>query len=101
MYMRMQMQHVLADAILSFRLLKVGGLLIFDDMKFFPDVERATTAVIEALEGENSVEILHNEVRKFPSGRSNKFVFFPPIIYYVQRTQAFATLCSHFGTTSR
>lgn len=58
----LQMQHVLADAILSFRLLKVGGLLIFDDMKTFPGVGRATTAVIEALEGENCVEVLHNEV---------------------------------------
>lgn len=67
----MQMQHVLADTVLSFRLLKVGGFLIFDDMMTgFPGVEMATTPVIEALEGERCVEVLHNEVRSTTSMRS-------------------------------
>lgn len=58
------MEHVLADAIVSSRLLKVGGFLIFDDVKIFPGVERATTAVLQALEGEYCcLEVLHNEVR--------------------------------------
>lgn len=59
-----QMGPVLADAILSFRLLKVGGFLIFDDMILFPDVERAMKAFVEALGGENRLEVLHNEVRR-------------------------------------
>lgn len=58
---RTQTKSVLADAVLAFRLLKVGGFLIFDDMKLFPGVERATAAVIEALGSE--IEVLHNEVR--------------------------------------
>lgn len=57
------MHSVLADALLSFRLLKVGGFVIFDDMTVFRDVERATTAVMEALGGLAFVEVLHNEVR--------------------------------------
>eukprot|EP00903_Cladosiphon_okamuranus_P016548 g15266.t1 len=55
------MHHVLADALLSFRMLKVGGFLIFDDVKNFPAVGWAATAVIEALKEENCVEVLHNE----------------------------------------
>lgn len=59
------MGPVLADAILSFRLLKVGGFLIFDDLTpFFPLVERAMAAFVEAIGGENRLEVLHSEVRK-------------------------------------
>jgi len=57
------MQAVLADVILSFRLLKVGGFLIADDMKLFPEVEHAMAAVVEAFGGEGRLEVLHNEVR--------------------------------------
>ncbi len=58
-----QMQSVLADVILSFRLLKVGGYLIADDMRQYPGVERAMAAVVEAFGGGNRLEVLHNEVR--------------------------------------
>lgn len=56
------MPSVLADAVLSFRLLKVGGFLIFDDMLVFPDVGRAMEYFVEAFGGEHRLEVLHNEV---------------------------------------
>lgn len=63
----MQMHHALADTILSFRLLKVGGLLVVDDVRAFAGVQQAMSAVIEALERENCVEVLHDEVRNATS----------------------------------
>lgn len=57
-----QMTNALTDSLLAFRLLKVGGLLMVDDMDY-PDVFRATVAFVKALEGENRLEVLHDEVR--------------------------------------
>ena len=65
------MMHTLADTILSFRLLKAGGLLIVDDMKSFLGVELAVTPVIKALEEEDCVEVLYNEVRRMTFVRSS------------------------------
>eukprot|EP00752_Nemacystus_decipiens_P004620 g4217.t1 len=57
------MKDLLADALLSFRLLKLGGIVIFDDTKHpdFPGVGRAMNAVIEALEEKNCVKVLYDE----------------------------------------
>lgn len=55
------MTNALSDSLLSFRLLKVGGFLIIDDM-VIPEVAVAMAAFMEALGGEDRVELLHNEV---------------------------------------
>ncbi|CAN0219672.1 unnamed protein product [Hapterophycus canaliculatus] len=55
------MAAVLADAVLSFRLLRVGGLMIFDDMVGFPDVGPAMEYFVEAFEGDHRLEVLHNK----------------------------------------
>lgn len=56
------MPAALADAILSFRLLKVGGFLIFDDTVLFPSVKRAMEYFVDAFGGEHRLEVLYNEV---------------------------------------
>lgn len=56
-----QMANALTDSLLSFRLLKVGGFLIVDDMSY-PGVAAAMAAFMEALGGEDRVELLRNEV---------------------------------------
>lgn len=53
------MQNALSDSLLSFRLLKVGGFLIVDDMSI-PEVAAAMDVFMEALK--LRVELLHNEV---------------------------------------
>ena len=58
----MQMQSAVADATLSLRILKVGGILIVDDMSW-PGVERAMAAAVKAFGGENRLEVLSNKVR--------------------------------------
>lgn len=55
-----QMADALADCLLSFRLLKVGGIMIVDDETNFPDVALATTAIELAL-GEG-LQILYRKV---------------------------------------
>ena len=54
------MADALADCLLSFRLLKVGGTLIIDDEANFRDVAAATAALESALGG--GLQILHREV---------------------------------------
>lgn len=61
------MSNAITDGILAFRLLKVGGLMIFDDMLFYPSVARATAAIVEALGGEGRLEVLYSQVRYFQS----------------------------------
>lgn len=58
-----QMQSAVADIMLSFRLLKVGGILIVDDTKYWAPVERAMAAAIKAFGGENRLEVLLSKVR--------------------------------------
>ncbi|CAN0083622.1 unnamed protein product [Scytosiphon promiscuus] len=55
------MASVLADAVLAFRLLKVGGFLIFDDMVLFPTVGRAMEFFVEAFGGEHRLEVLYSK----------------------------------------
>lgn len=55
------MTNALTDCLLSFRLLKVGGLLLVDDMHY-SGVFRAMVAFVEALEADNRIEVLHSEV---------------------------------------
>lgn len=55
------MKHVLADGLLSFRLLKVGGVMIFDDYVTFPGVEQGTRPLEEALG--DSLEVIFRHVR--------------------------------------
>ncbi|CAN0513779.1 unnamed protein product, partial [Scytosiphon promiscuus] len=43
------MKDVLADSVLSFRLLKVGGVMVCDDYVAWPGVEQAMTPLEEAL----------------------------------------------------
>ena len=54
------MADALADCLLSFRLLKVGGILIIDDETNFHDVAAATAALERALG--DGLQILHREV---------------------------------------
>ncbi|CAM9567785.1 unnamed protein product [Ectocarpus fasciculatus] len=53
-----EMQDVLGDALLSFRLLKVGGIMIFDDFGM-RGVARATAAFEEAFW--DSLQVLHKD----------------------------------------
>lgn len=56
-----QLADVLADGILAFRLLKVGGKIIFDDEVMFPDDVAVATATLErAFAGE--MKIVHRRV---------------------------------------
>lgn len=55
------MANALSDTLLSFRLLKVGGFLVVDDMSV-ATVEVAMAAVVESLGGEGRLEVLHGEV---------------------------------------
>lgn len=59
------MPNVMADGLLSFRLLQVGGLMVFDDMFTYLSVARATAAIVEALGGEGRLEVLYDQVRHF------------------------------------
>lgn len=52
------MKDLLGDALLSFRLLKVGGIMMFDDY-WMGGVTRATAAFEEALG--DSVQVLYRE----------------------------------------
>ena len=52
------MKDVLGDALLSFRLLKVEGVMMFDDYNF-QGVARAATAFEQALG--NSFNVLHRD----------------------------------------
>ncbi|CAM9226803.1 unnamed protein product [Pylaiella littoralis] len=54
-----EMKDVLGDALLSFRLLKVGGIMMFDDY-WMRGVARATVAFEEALG--NSLTVLHRDI---------------------------------------
>lgn len=63
-----QMTNALTDCLLSFRLLKVGGLLLVDDMSL-PGVFRAVGAFVEALEADDRIEVLNREVRNHRHGR--------------------------------
>ncbi|CAM9096650.1 unnamed protein product [Hapterophycus canaliculatus] len=55
------MTNAIADGLLSFRLLKKGGLMIFDDMLYYPSVGRAAAAIVEALGDEGRLEVLYNQ----------------------------------------
>lgn len=55
------MKDVLGDALLSFRLLKVGGTMLFDDYNK-PGVARATAVFEEAL-GDSAKVLYRDEVR--------------------------------------
>lgn len=57
------MKDVLGDALLSFRLLKVGGVMMFDDYNM-QGVARATAAFEEAL-GDSS-KVLHRDKVGYP-----------------------------------
>lgn len=50
------------DGLLSFHLLKIGGLLVFDDNDGFPGVAAATSAFLEAL-SEQRLEVMLNTVK--------------------------------------
>lgn len=62
------MTNALTDCLLSFRLLKVGGLLMVDDMSH-PPVFQAMSAFVAALDADNRIEVLHREVRNLRSIR--------------------------------
>lgn len=55
------MKDVLGDALLSFRLLKIGGIMMFDDYNMI-GVARATAAFEEAL-GDSAKVLYREEVR--------------------------------------
>lgn len=57
-----QMANALMDGLLSFHLLKIGGLLVFDDNDKFPRVAAATSAFLEAL-GKERLEVILNTVK--------------------------------------
>lgn len=56
------MSNALMDGLLSFHLLKIGGLLVFDDNDGFPGVAAATSAFLEAL-SEQRLEVMLNTVK--------------------------------------
>lgn len=53
------MNDVLGDALLSFRLLKVGGVMVFDDY-WMKGVARATVSFEQALG--DSLKVLHRDI---------------------------------------
>lgn len=65
------MKDVLGDALLSLRLLKVGGVMIFDDY-FMDDVARAAAAYEEA--AGNFLQVLYKEKVRSPSGCTLEFL---------------------------